>query len=107
MRLIDAEALEESIEQIEWYHLARNGEMVQGATSENGWYKEQDIYNAIEEAPTADVAPVVHGHWIEKEKYSFGIMYDCSLCDNRILDNGYSWNYCPNCGAKMDEKEDR
>lgn len=59
----------------------------------------------IEDALSADVAPVVHGHWIEKEKYSFGIMYDCSLCDNRILDNGYSWNYCPNCGAKMDEKE--
>ena len=19
-----------------------------------------------------------------------------------ILDNGHSWNYCPNCGAKMD-----
>ena len=60
---------------------------------------------SISDMPAADVAPVVHGHWIEKEKYSFGIMYDCSLCDNRILDNGYSWNYCPNCGAKMDEKE--
>ena len=58
---------------------------------------------SISDMPAADVAPVVHGHWIEKEKYSFGIMYDCSLCDNRILDNGYSWNYCPNCGARMDE----
>ena len=58
---------------------------------------------SISDMPAADVAPVVHGHWIEKEKYSFGIMYDCSLCDNLILDNGYSWNYCPNCGAKMDE----
>ena len=54
----------------------------------------------------ADVAPVVHGRWIEKEKYTFGIMYDCSLCENRILDNGNPWHYCPNCGAKMDEKED-
>lgn len=62
---------------------------------------------SISDMPAADVAPVVHGHWIEKEKYSFGIMYDCSLCDNRILDNGYSWNYCPNCGAKMDKKEDK
>ena len=52
--------------------------------------------------PAADVAPVRHGRWIEKEKYTFGIYYDCSLCENRILDNGYSWNYCPNCGAKMD-----
>lgn len=41
------------------------------------------------------------GRWVEKEKYTFGIMYDCSLCENRILDNGHPWNYCPNCGADM------
>lgn len=52
---------------------------------------------------SADVAPVRHGRWIEQEKYTFGTFYDCSICDNRILDNGHSWNYCPNCGAKMDE----
>ena len=52
--------------------------------------------------PAADVVPVRHGRWIEQEKYTFGVMYDCSICGNRILDNGHSWNYCPNCGAKMD-----
>ena len=55
----------------------------------------------VNDAPAADVAPVVHGRWIEKEKYDFGIMYDCSLCEDRILDNGHTWNYCPNCGADM------
>ena len=59
-----------------------------------------------DELPAADVAPVRHGQWIEKEKYNFGIMYDCSLCENRILDNGHSWNYCPNCGARMTEDID-
>ena len=54
----------------------------------------------------ADVAPVRHGRWIEQEKYTFGTMYDCSICGNRILDNGHPWNYCPNCGAKMDGGED-
>ena len=54
----------------------------------------------------ADVAPVRHGRWIEQEKYTFGVMYDCSICDNRILDNGHSWNYCPNCGAKMDKPDE-
>ena len=62
---------------------------------------------SISDMPAADVAPVRHGRWVEKEKYTFGIMYDCSLCENRILDNGHSWNYCPNCGAKMDESEDK
>lgn len=60
------------------------------------------IRSVLHRTPTADVAPVVHGRWIEQEKYTFGTMYDCSICSTRILDNGHSWNYCPNCGAKMD-----
>lgn len=55
--------------------------------------------------PAENVSPVRHGRWIEKEKYTFGILYDCSLCENRIIDNGHPWNYCPNCGAKMDLEE--
>ena len=63
-------------------------------------------WHDIEAAPTVDAVEVVHGRWIEQEKYTFGVMYDCSICDNRILDNGHSWNYCPNCGAKMDGGND-
>ena len=65
---------------------------------------EDDFKRAIKKIPKGDivdVAPVRHGRWVEKEKYTFGIMYDCSLCGDRILDNGHSWNYCPNCGADM------
>lgn len=58
----------------------------------------------INDISAADVAPVMHGHWIKYAKYSFGTMYDCSICNDRILDNGHSWHYCPNCGAKMDEE---
>ena len=65
------------------------------------------VLREVSDAPAADVAPVVHGRWVEKEKYTFGIMYDCSLCENRILDNGHTWNYCPNCGAKMDLEEEK
>lgn len=70
---------------------------------------EQGRYDALcclEHIPAADVAPVLHGRWIEQEKYTFGVMYDCSICGNRILDNGHSWNYCPNCGARMDGYDD-
>lgn len=66
-----------------------------------GMFDCEDVVNSIENAPSVEVAPVVHGRWVEKEKYTFGIMYDCSLCENRILDNGHTWNYCPNCGADM------
>ena len=60
------------------------------------------VISDIKGMKSADVAEVRHGRWIEHEKYTFGVMYDCSICDNLILDNGHSWNYCPNCGAKMD-----
>ena len=67
-------------------------------------YARMIVPNTIKNMPAADVAPVRHGRWVEKEKYTFGIMCDCSLCENRILDNGHPWNYCPVCGAKMDLK---
>ena len=63
-------------------------------------------WDDVEAAPTVDAVEVVHGRWIEQEKYTFGTMYDCSICGTRILDNGHPWNYCPNCGAKMDGGED-
>ena len=56
--------------------------------------------------PAENVAPVRHGRWIEQDKYTFGVMYDCSICGDRILDNGHSWNYCPNCGCHMDGGDD-
>lgn len=65
-----------------------------------------DMCGEVIDATAADVAPVVHGRWIEQEKYTFGVMYDCSICGNRILDNGHSWNYCPNCGARMEGGSD-
>ena len=53
-RLGDLDALIDVIEQIDWYHQAPNKEMVHGANSEEhqAWYKEQDIYEAIENAET-------------------------------------------------------
>ena len=51
----------------------------------------------IEDAPAADVAPVVHGWWV-------GGAYDfcCSACG--VYQNAYTGRtkYCPNCGARMD-----
>ena len=87
-----------------YYLMVNNRTVAEGVTCEYALI----FTKAIKKMPKgiiADVEPVRHGRWIEQEKYTFGTMYDCSICDNRILDNGHSWNYCPNCGAKMDEKE--
>ena len=66
--------------------------------------------NLIENAPTADVAPVVHGRWLTweekfpgkmtKKKSRLGVF--CSACQN-YADN--MSDYCPNCGCRMDEEE--
>ena len=54
------------------------------------------VISDIKGMKAADVSPVRHGRWVKQDKYDFGTFYDCSICDNRILDTGHSWNYCPN-----------
>ena len=60
----------------------------------------------IENFPNADVAPVRHGRW---EEASDGDGIVCPFCRTDfctiIYDTEY-FNYCPNCGAKMDEPMD-
>ncbi len=54
----------------------------------------------IRSAPVADVAPVVHGCWIEKP-FLMGISRFCSKCgDNFGMPHGV-YRYCPTCGARM------
>ena len=47
--------------------------------------------------------PVRHGHWIFDPKDAIEMMFTlpkCSECGAESSDGG---NYCPRCGAKMDE----
>ena len=57
---------------------------------------------AILDAPAADVAPVRHGQW----EWDTEDIYRCSNCAEKshvkeVLGHP-EWDYCPNCGAKMD-----
>lgn len=76
------------------------------------WYpQDMDMTNAIgmyedflKNAPSADVAPIIHAHWIERQLSAYGeYEFCCSNCEN--INYGYDTpgNYCNNCGAKMDE----
>lgn len=61
-----------------------------------------EAVDTVENFPSAaDVAPVVHGRW-----RGSGHLLECQSCGeiySRIGGNaGKLWNYCPNCGAKMD-----
>ena len=55
------------------------------------------VFDTIDNFPTADVAPVRHGHWIE---CNYGLTFECSECKYPTEYN--LTDYCPNCGAKMD-----
>lgn len=53
----------------------------------------------LHDLPAADVAPVVHGRWVDAGR---GIKA-CSNCNHGIKEHMACANhYCPNCGTKMD-----
>lgn len=60
----------------------------------------ENVMKCIDEAPTVDAEPVRHGKWIEYPTADG--MNQCSACG--VLRFGES-NYCPNCGARMDEDD--
>lgn len=52
--------------------------------------------------PVIDAVKVVHGQWINKST-PFNPRVECSVCNHIYWNYGVeSFNYCPNCGAKMD-----
>ena len=60
-RLIDANALTEAVEEIDWYHTSKFRGLVAGANpaTNTPLYKADDIYQAIADAPTIDAVEVV------------------------------------------------
>lgn len=56
----------------------------------------------IAHAPAADVAPLVHGRWEEiRDPYGKIEGWLCK-CGREVK---CKYNYCPNCGAKMDKED--
>ena len=93
MRLIDAEAfLKMEIDR------CGSAPLVGTCTSDNEYLSDR-----LKKAPTIEAKPVVHGRW---EEASDGDGIVCPFCRTDfctiIYDTEY-FNYCPNCGAKMDE----
>lgn len=115
MRLIDAEALRERI--IELKLLARD--RVINTNTNSPCYaryaaqlgEREDLIIKIDAAPTIDAEPVVHGRWEVMLDYpgNDGV-FVCSNCKEAWILNGgtpaqNNMNYCPRCGAKIDEKD--
>lgn len=85
-----------------------------------------DALDDLDDYPEADVAPVLHAHWIDKEEkicgYIPNILRVCSNCDTEYestfmaaccafipsdafgAGDDTKFPKCPCCGAKMDEE---
>ena len=61
-----------------------------------------DAIETVRYAPAANVEPVKHGRW----EWDLLDIYRCSVCGEKSkvkeVMNEPVWDYCPNCGAKMD-----
>lgn len=72
----------------------------------------QYAVEVLENAPTVEAVPIIHGYWIDmQEDDATGGMWRCSVCSSdRYFDimtpAECGCYYCPNCGAKMDLKSE-
>lgn len=57
------------------------------------------LEKGVDLIPAADVVEVRHGYWVDGKCGHYKI---CSEC-KQIAD--FDFDYCPNCGAKMDGKD--
>ena len=101
MRLIDADQM--ALDESEAYMAAQvqiQDNVLRGINE----IVHRKIQMLLADTPAVDAVPVVHGKWIEDHDY-----LKCPECgvmvkwDFTFFDIG-NWNYCPNCGAKMDGK---
>ena len=90
MRLIDADALKESIECSD--------------TDEKKILSPKELRRIlvswIDERPTVQ-AEKKYGQW------DFVQYWRCSECGAQYQDVGYGWNFCPNCGVEMEDSDYR
>ena len=94
MRLIDADALSNAM-------YRKSFETDDGRQRWDGglWIRYRVFEEARDEATTIDAEPVRHGKWIDKSGGIEGAWNHCSVCGERAID---LYDYCPNCGAKME-----
>lgn len=95
-RLIDANALKEYLNSIE----ASGGHEYyrKGVDTALHFY----MPTIIDDAPTVDAEPVVHGRWVMKETMIRSPFAENCYCSECQTSGSPQWKRCPVCEAKMD-----
>lgn len=90
---IERDVVLEIISRYEQASIRLKGEPIAGAAC---------IAVEVEDIPAADVRPVVKARWIPTGETAevYGDVYKCSACGCCDIDE---MDFCPNCGAKMEE----
>ena len=67
----------------------------------------ESVLEYVENLPAADVAPVVHGHFVhDGPRFAHGVdWWHCSNCGRLASGVETRFDYCPWCGARMDGDE--
>ena len=85
MRLIDADEMRQ--------YWLENGE--------NEYvYDTNAFLDSIDEQPTIDAVPVVHGRWVKVGESCGADLLECSACHTIHPQDGDA--FCRDCGARMD-----
>lgn len=99
-RLIDADIALENID--EWLDTVGTALIGRGLS----YYAE--LQGCIEDAPTVDAVPVVHGRWEAKGYVCGESEFECSACHKTEWRTAISqFKFCPFCGARMDGDAER
>lgn len=58
----------------------------------------------LSHTPTIEAEPVRHGRWVhDEQRIHNGVdWWHCSECNSPATGVEIKYNFCPNCGAKMD-----
>lgn len=76
--------------------------------SEHFIFGVESVLEYAQNLPAADVAPVVHGHFVHDGQLYVGGLdwFHCSSCGRLVAGAEERFDYCPWCGARMDGDSD-
>ena len=85
-------------------HARRSGDLALNQHSYETFSDYDTTVELLNELPSIDTVPVVHGRWI----YGITLNHEWRKCSECLVSQDIfgCFTYCPNCGARMDGGND-